>query len=70
VVDKLEKQGLIERRPHPTDRRARHLVLTTKGRALRADLVDLLGQESPLAGLSAAEQKTLQHLLDRAITKR
>ncbi len=24
VVDKLEKQGLVERRPHPADRRAKH----------------------------------------------
>ena len=70
VVDKLENQGLIERRPHPTDRRARHLMLTTKGTALRAELLELLAQESPLAGLSAAEQNTLQQLLDRAITKR
>jgi DNA-binding MarR family transcriptional regulator len=69
VVDKLENQGLIERRPHPTDRRARHLVLTAKGTALRADLLELLGQQSPLAALTPAEQNTLHQLLDRAITK-
>src|SRR5215468_2621974 len=28
VVDKLEQRRLIERTAHPTDRRARHLVLT------------------------------------------
>src|SRR3954452_21115797 len=26
IVDKLERQGLIERRAHPSDRRAKHLV--------------------------------------------
>jgi len=30
VVDKLENRQLIERRPHPTDRRARQLVLTPR----------------------------------------
>ncbi|MDZ4782231.1 MAG: MarR family transcriptional regulator [Planctomycetia bacterium] len=28
----LEKQGLVARRPHPTDGRARSVTLTTKGR--------------------------------------
>ena len=30
VVDELERQGLVERRPHPTDRRVK-LVATTPG---------------------------------------
>src|ERR671936_1246640 len=47
VVDKLEAQGLIERRPHPTDRRARHLVLTDDGNALRERLLELRTQDSP-----------------------
>src|ERR671931_2688471 len=33
VVDKLERQGLVERRPRPTDRRVRQLVLTADGTA-------------------------------------
>ncbi|TDC26032.1 MarR family transcriptional regulator [Streptomyces sp. 8K308] len=67
VVDRLEKQGLIERRPHPTDRRARHLVLTSDGTALRERLLALLSEDSPLAGLSPEEQGTLRSLLERAI---
>ncbi|MFR9722095.1 MarR family transcriptional regulator [Streptomyces sp. MS19] len=35
VVDRLEKRGLIERRPHPTDRRAGEPHLTGSGGALR-----------------------------------
>ncbi|MEU7133686.1 MarR family transcriptional regulator [Streptomyces sp. NPDC046261] len=68
VIDKLEKQGLIERRPHPTDRRAKQLVLTPEGTALREELIGLLVQESPLAGLTYQEQDTLRGLLHRAVT--
>lgn len=52
VVDKLEKQGLVERHPHPTDRRAKHLVLTAEGAALRERLLGLLVVDSPLSGLT------------------
>lgn len=68
VVDKLEKQGLVERRAHPTDRRAKHLVLTPDGGALRERLLALLVQDSPLAGLNSDEQRVLQALLEQAIT--
>lgn len=67
IIDKLERQRLIERRPHPTDRRARQLVLTPKGSALRGTLLELLVQDSPLAGLSQQEQGLLHDLLQRAI---
>ncbi|MFI7613573.1 MarR family winged helix-turn-helix transcriptional regulator [Nonomuraea terrae] len=70
VVDKLEKQGLIERHPHPTDRRARHLVLTEEGTALRERLLQLLTQESPLAGLSLDQQRILHGLLQQAVIRR
>ncbi|MBO2463361.1 MarR family winged helix-turn-helix transcriptional regulator [Actinomadura violacea] len=66
VIDKLEKLGLVERRPHPQDRRAKQLVLTPDGTAMRARLLDLLVQGSPLGGLGQDEQDTLQALLLRA----
>jgi DNA-binding MarR family transcriptional regulator len=69
VVDKLEKQGLIERRPHPTDRRAKQLVLTAEGDTLRDRLLELLTQDSPLAGLTPDQQRTLQGLLEQAIIR-
>jgi DNA-binding MarR family transcriptional regulator len=34
VVDQLESRGLVERRPNPTDRRARALHLTSAGREM------------------------------------
>jgi DNA-binding MarR family transcriptional regulator len=69
VVDELEKQALLERCPHPTDRRARHLKLTDAGTALRVPRLDLLDQDSPLAALTPTQQATLQDLLERAIVR-
>ncbi|MFJ8644869.1 MarR family winged helix-turn-helix transcriptional regulator [Streptomyces sp. NPDC093546] len=69
VIDKLEKQGLVERRAHPTDRRAKHLVLTAEGEALRERLLELLMRDSPLAGLTAEQQGVLQGLLEQAVTR-
>ncbi|WP_217197205.1 MarR family winged helix-turn-helix transcriptional regulator [Streptomyces buecherae] len=68
VVDKLEKRSLIERHPHPTDRRAKQLVLTPQGTALRERLLELLSSESPLAGLTQEERATLRRLLAQATT--
>jgi len=70
VVDKLENLGLLERHPHPTDRRARHLVLTAAGAGLRSRLIALLVQESPVGALTAEQQNTLHALLLRAVTSR
>jgi DNA-binding MarR family transcriptional regulator len=36
VVDEMEAREFLERRPHPDDRRAKVLVLTAKGEAMRA----------------------------------
>lgn len=69
VIDKLEKQGLVERRAHPTDRRAKHLVLTTEGSALREQLLELLTQDSPLAALSPEQQRALQDLLEKTVAR-
>ncbi|MEW1634521.1 MarR family transcriptional regulator [Streptomyces sp. NPDC093801] len=68
VIDRLEKQGLVERHPHPTDRRAKQLVLTGEGTALRERLLALLHADSPLAGLAPQEQDLLRDLLERAVT--
>jgi DNA-binding MarR family transcriptional regulator len=38
IIDRLEQRGLAERRPHPTDRRSRLVVLTPAGAALWAGL--------------------------------
>ncbi|WP_165814122.1 MarR family winged helix-turn-helix transcriptional regulator [Kushneria phyllosphaerae] len=38
VTRELEREGLVERHPHPTDSRAAHLRLSTDGRALHAHI--------------------------------
>ena len=35
LADGLQERGLAERRPHPTDRRVKTIVLTPEGRAKR-----------------------------------
>jgi DNA-binding MarR family transcriptional regulator len=34
AINRLERQGLVRRRPHPTDRRATLAVITRRGRSL------------------------------------
>ncbi|WP_433658138.1 MarR family winged helix-turn-helix transcriptional regulator [Nocardia sp. CA-128927] len=63
VLDRLEQQDLIRREPHPTDRRAKQIVLTPTGKRRRAAAVELLGTESPLGSLSATQQQALRDLL-------
>jgi DNA-binding MarR family transcriptional regulator len=45
LVDRLEKQGLIKRTPHPTDRRSTIAQMTPAGRVLTGQAVKLLNAE-------------------------
>jgi DNA-binding MarR family transcriptional regulator len=45
LVDKLEDQGLVARRPHPRDRRATLAELTAGGRALALEATQRLNDE-------------------------
>ena len=40
VVDRLERRGWVERRPHPTDRRVALVELTDAGRRVADDAMD------------------------------
>ncbi|MFD4198540.1 MULTISPECIES: MarR family winged helix-turn-helix transcriptional regulator [Amycolatopsis] len=63
VIDRLEEQGLVQRRPHPTDRRAKEIVLTAAGRDARAGVLDRLDRASPLVSLGREQQEKLVELL-------
>jgi len=68
AVDRLEKKGLVERRAHGTDRRARIVHLTKEGRkvitrAYRDHAADMERLSS--ASLTRAERKTLISLLKK-----
>ena len=40
TIAALEERGMVERTPHPTDRRQVHIALSTKGAAVRQSLKD------------------------------
>ncbi len=67
IIDLLEGEELLERRPHATDRRARTLYLTPKGETVLSDaLVKAMEQEARIcAGLEAEERAQLLALLHR-----
>ncbi len=67
VIDRMEEAALVERRAHPTDRRAHRLFLTERGRPL-LELSRVLGEEvrgEAFAGLTAEQRDTLIDLLVR-----
>ena len=68
LVDGLEAQGLVERRPAEHDRRVRMVVVTERGAAVRARLVEVMHEVPPeLAALDAADQRALHDILRRAL---
>ncbi|SRR6266702_1052554 len=64
LADALEERGLVERRPHPTDRRIRMLVLTDKGVEARERAQQLVEELPPsFAALTVAERRQLRDLV-------
>jgi len=69
VVDELERQGLVERQPHPTDRRAKLVATTAEGSAAARRAEEILARlPVGLAGLSEADMETLARILESART--
>lgn len=68
-LDKLEKAGLIDRCPHPDDRRALSVCLSEKGldliKSRVPDYVEM--QHAAVDGLNPAEQEQLSGLLEKLI---
>jgi len=68
ITDRLEERGLVERHAAEHDRRVKLLVLTAKGRALRAEIEERLSEAPPpIAALSPEDQRTLRDVLSRAV---
>ncbi|MGO8869989.1 MAG: MarR family winged helix-turn-helix transcriptional regulator [Acidimicrobiales bacterium] len=68
IVDKLEAHGLVERHPHPDDRRRKLVTLTTAGReALATADAILLRPPRAIGTLRSEELRQLVHLLERLI---
>ena len=69
LIDELEGQGLAKRRPHPSDRRAREVTITPKGRRALEDgrRMALEVEDEVLQGLTSTQRRELIGLLRRAL---
>lgn len=67
LLDTLERRGLVQRQPHPSDRRRLLVQLTDEGRALvDTFLPEVVAVQTELvAGLSEADRATVVRLSDR-----
>jgi DNA-binding MarR family transcriptional regulator len=66
IVDKLERLGFVERRPHPSDRRSKIVSLTPAGRDAAALAASMLAEPpAALRALDAGELTELIGLLSR-----
>jgi len=66
ILDRLHEEGLVERRPHPTDRRVRTLWLTPLARGVVDRVLALHAEtrEAACAGLPPAARDMLMRTLD------
>lgn len=67
VVDRLEEADLVTRTPHPTDRRAKVLVLTDAGEQARTALLTDFRESSVLSRLDETELAQLEALLGKLL---
>src|SRR5579863_9421432 len=67
IVDHLEREGLLERRPHASDRRTRTLHLTVRGESLlsKAQIAAMVQEDRLCSGFEAHERQELLTLLHR-----
>jgi MarR family transcriptional regulator, transcriptional regulator for hemolysin len=62
LIDKLCHHSLVERRPHPSDRRANRLYLTDKGRSTLTHLTPI-GREITADVLASLDEEDVADLL-------
>jgi len=67
ILDRMEADGLLERRPDPSDRRARRLYLTRKAKPLLDEIWRLseLTRAETFAGISRRDREGFMGLLER-----
>ena len=68
-IDRLERAGLVARRPHPVDRRGTLVALTDQGLSLIEAMIapHVENARAALAGLTVAEQQQLNALLTKLL---
>ena len=69
-LDRLERAGLVERRPDPNDRRGKLIALTGTGKRVVDETIarHVANEERLLSVLTRAEQEKLNALLKKLIT--
>lgn len=68
IVDDLEERGLVRRRSHPHDRRAKLVSLTPAGRAAVAQAEQILDEPpAALRNLSAEDLAALLRVLEKIV---
>ncbi|MEV5407369.1 MarR family winged helix-turn-helix transcriptional regulator [Thermopolyspora sp. NPDC052614] len=69
LIDDLVKQGLVERRPDPLDRRNRLIVATDKGLERLAEVNQAIAgmERRLLSALEPAEQEALRDMMKRVV---
>lgn len=67
TLNRMERDGLIERRPHPSDGRKQLVYLTDKARALGSRVARAAASVNAVAtaGLSNTEKSTLLDLIEK-----
>ncbi|GAB7026562.1 MarR family winged helix-turn-helix transcriptional regulator [Geotalea toluenoxydans] len=67
LIDRLEKEGLVQRLPHPKDRRAYQICLSELGKAMKEELSPLAMKALArfTAPLTDREVETLRQLLQK-----
>ncbi|EHY88520.1 MarR family winged helix-turn-helix transcriptional regulator [Saccharomonospora azurea] len=66
IVDRLEKDGLVKRQPHPTDRRTTLVEITEEGNARREQATKAVTDiDFGLTGLTDRQTEQLTELLTR-----
>lgn len=68
ILDRMEADKLLERRPHPADRRARRLYLTRKAAPIleEIDRISELTRNEVFAGVSKADREAFLKVLEHA----
>jgi DNA-binding MarR family transcriptional regulator len=68
ILDRMEADKLLERRPHPADRRARRLYLTRKAAPIldEIDRISEVTRNEIFAGVSKADREAFLKVLEHA----
>ncbi|MHA1522773.1 MAG: MarR family winged helix-turn-helix transcriptional regulator [Alphaproteobacteria bacterium] len=70
TIARMERDGLVERKAHPKDRRAQSIFLTAKSKDVKRNAVEAAKRQNQtaLAGFSADERSAFLQYMHRVIT--